>query len=116
MNDENAVMEPETETEATGRKYTPLTDEQKQAATLRRDASLLRKYGQGAEADKLEAQADQIAPVRAHGNKRVDPLAVLTDAEQGQLVQYFKTTKQGFKVIAEHISAAKLAAIAGSIA
>ena len=116
MNDETEVLDSETEVEATGRKYTPLTAEQKQAATLRRDASLLRKYGQTAEADKLEAQADQIAPVRAHGNKRVDPLAVLTDAEQGKLVNHFQTTKKGFKVIAEHISAAKLAAIAGSIA
>lgn len=111
---ETAVMEG---TELTGseRKYTLLTAEQKQAATLRRDASLLRKYGQTAEADKLEAQADAIAPVRASGNKRVDPLAVLTAEEQTKLVNYFKTTKAGFKAIAEHISASKLAAIAEKV-
>jgi len=98
----------------TARKYTPLTNEQKQAATYRRDASLLRKYGQEAKAAELEAQANAIAPVRPSGNKRVDPMEVLTDAEINTLVQYFKTTKAGFKVIAEHIGAKRLAAIANS--
>ena len=107
------VMEQEaTATEATERKYTPLTDVQKQAATFRRDASLLRKYGNDAKAAELEAQADAIAPVRAQSSKRVDPLTVLGPDEQVKLINHFKTTKAGFARIAELVSYKKLAAIA----
>jgi len=106
MSDESAVMEPQAETKE--RKYTPLTDAQKQAATLRRDAALLTKYGNAEKAKELEAQADALAPVRAHTNKRVDPLQVLSAEEQSWLVNYFSTTKKGFAVIARYISAKKL--------
>ena len=102
------VLEPE----VTERKYTPLTDEQKQAATYRRDASLLRKYGNDAKAAELEAQADQIAPVRAQGSKRVDPMTKLTQDEVVKLINHFATTKKGFAKIAEVVSYKKLAAIA----
>ena len=107
------VMEqaPETATEATERKYTPLTDAQKQAATLRREASLLAKYGQTEKAAELNAQADAIASVRAQGSKRVDPLTVLGPDEQVKLISHFKTTKTGLARIAELVSYKKLAAI-----
>ena len=114
MSDESAVMEPQTETEVKERKYTPLTPEQKQAATLRRDASLLRKYGNEAKAKELEAEADALAPIQPKVT-RVDPLVALSPQEQGALQNYFKTTKQGFAKIAEHISYKKLAEIAAGI-
>src|SRR5208283_3522193 len=106
------VMEQEATATATERKYTPLTDVQKQAATFRRDASLLRKYGNDAKAAELEAQADAIAPVRAQSSKRVDPLTVLGPDEQVKLISHFKTTKSGLARIAELVSYKKLAAIA----
>lgn len=112
MSDETAVMEPETESAVSERKYTPLTDAQKQAATYRRDASLLRKYGNDAKAAELEAQADAIAPVRATGNRRVDPMTTLSQEEVVKLINHFKTTKAGFAKIAEIVSYKKLAAIA----
>ena len=90
----------------------PLTPEQKQAATLRREGTLLAKYGQDAKAQELFAQADQIAPQRAV-QVRVDPLAQLSTEEQHYLrVTYFETTKQGFARIAAMVSYKKLAAIA----
>ena len=106
MSDGIEVMEPEVAT--TTRKHTPLTDAQKQAATLRRDATLLKKYGNDAEAAKLVAQADQIAPERSQGAKRIDPLTVLNQEEKQWLINYFATTTKGFAKIAQHISAKKL--------
>ncbi len=47
-----------------GTKRTPLTNEQKQAATLRRDATLLRKYGAVQGAEKLEAEANRVVPAK----------------------------------------------------
>jgi len=108
MSEESAVMEPQAETKE--RKYTPLTDAQKQAATLRRDAALLAKYGNHEKAKELNAQADAIAPASRQG-KRVDPLQVLSADEQSWLINYFGTTKKGFAKIAQHISAKKLANI-----
>lgn len=106
MSDESAVMEVPA-TEAKVRKHTELTAEQKQAATLRRDASLLRKYGNADKAAELEAQADKIAPERKV-SARVDPLTVLNQEEQKWLINYFGCTTKGFAKIAQHISAKKL--------
>jgi hypothetical protein len=100
------------EAPATERKYTPLTDEQRQAATLRRDATLLEKYGQAEKAKELFAQADAIAPARRTGSNRVDPVTALTQDELNKLYNHFKTTKAGFAKIAEIVSYKKLAAIA----
>ena len=107
MNTVDGELEPEV---ATKTRKTPiaLTPEQKQAATLRRDASILRKHGSAAEADKLQAQADQLAPERSQGAKRLDPLTVLNQEEQKWLQNYFMTTTKGFAKIAQHISAKKL--------
>ena len=92
----------------------PLTAAQKQAATLRRDATLLIKYGNEVKAKELFAQADQIAPQRAV-QSRVDPLAQLSTEEQHYLrVTYFETTKQGFARIAAMVSYKKLAAVVQS--
>ena len=105
------VMEQEAvATETKERKYTPLTAAQKQAATLRREAAMVAKYGFADKAKELEAQADAIAPSK-HQGKRVDPLQVLSAEEQSWLVGYFKTTKQGFAKIAQYISARKLSEI-----
>ena len=110
MSDESAVMD-DTEVVEKERKYTPLTDDQKKAATLRRDASLLRKYGNETKAQELEAQANAIAPERPK-QTRVDPISQLSDEEQKALRMYFETTKAGFVKIAQHVSYKKLAAIA----
>ena len=109
MSDGIEVMEPEVAT--TTRKHTPLTDAQKQAATLRRDATLLKKYGNDAEAAKLVAQADQIAPERSVQSKREDPLTLLNQEEQKWLQMYFGCTTKGFAKIAAIVSAKKLEAI-----
>ena len=107
------VMEQEVATK-TRKTPEPLTPEQKQAATLRREGTLLAKYGQDAKAQELFAQADQIAPQRAV-QSRVDPLAQLSTEEQHYLrVTYFETTKQGFARIAAMVSYKKLAAIVES--
>ena len=115
MSDEVAVMEPEVEPK-TRKTPVPLTAEQKQAATLRRDATLLEKYGNTDKAKELYAQADAIAPVRATPNKRVDPLTVLSEEHQKILrTQYFETTKQGLARIAALVSHKKLAEIVASV-
>ena len=103
------------ETETKERKFTPLTDAQKEAAGKRREASLLRKYGYNDKAAALEAEADAIAPVRATGSKRVDPLTALTTDETVKLLNYFATTKKGFAKIAEIVSYKRLAAIAAEL-
>lgn len=99
------------EQEATPKERVALTPEQKQAATLRRDATLMRKYGNEAKAVELEAQADQIAPAGPKQSSRVDPLVALTEDEQKQLRAYFECSKKGFANIAAVVSAKKLAAI-----
>ena len=98
----------------TKRKYTPLTDAQKQAATLRREAAMVAKYGFVEKAAELNAQADKIAPARTTA-RRVDPLATLTQDETVKLINHFKTTKAGFSNIAKHISYKRLAAIAAEV-
>src|SRR5271157_2354103 len=104
------VMEQEVATKT----HKILTPEQRQAAILRREATLLAKYGQDAKAQELFAQADQIAPQRTV-QSRTDPLAQLTTDEQHYLrVTYFETTKQGFARIAALISYKKLAAVVES--
>ena len=104
---EDDLNEPATKT----RKHTPLTDAQKQAATLRRDATLLKKYGNDVDAAKLVAQADQLAPERSAQSKREDPLVVLNQEEKQWLINYFLTTSKGFAKIAAVVSAKKLEAI-----
>lgn len=94
------------------RKHTPLTDVEKQAATLRRDATLLAKYGNQAKADELYAQANQLSPEKPAQGTRVDPLAVLTAEEQAHLRKHFQCSKEGFVNIAAVISAKKLQEIA----
>ena len=112
MSDESAVMEPEAKTKAR-KAYAPLTNEQKEAATLRRDATLLAKYGNATKAAELVAQADKIAPERSNQAKRVDPLIELNAQEQGFLrTSYFETTKKGFAHICALVSYKKLAEIA----
>ncbi len=90
-----------------------LTPAHKQAATLRRDATLLEKYGQHGKAKELFAQADQIAPVSKQ-TKRVDPLAVLTAEDQKKLKDYFRTS-QGFARLAQVVSAKKLEEIVNEL-
>lgn len=111
------VMEQEVETAeapAKVRKHTPLTDDQKKAATLRRDASMLAKYNDAATAAKLRAEADALVPERPNKSVRVDPVAVLTDAEQAKLRKHFQCSKEGFVNIAAVISAKKLQEIAAA--
>jgi hypothetical protein len=111
MADESAVMEPEAETKAR-KAYTPLTNEQKEAATLRRDATLLAKYGNASKAAELVAQADKLAPERSNGAQRINPLIALNAEDQGFLrTAYFETTKAGFAKIAALVSYKKLAEI-----
>jgi hypothetical protein len=100
---EQEVENTETET-ATERKQ--LTADQKQAATLRRDATLLEKYGQKDAAAKLYAQADALAPASKQ-TSRIDPLKVLTASEQNELKNYFRTTA-GFARLCQVVSAKKL--------
>jgi len=99
-----------TESAVTERQRTPLTPEQLQAGTKRREATLLRKYGAIAVAEKLEAEANALAPVTKQ-SKRVDPLTVLDKAQQTALKDYFRTT-QGFARLCQVVSAKKLQEIA----
>lgn len=94
--------------ETAGKVRKQLTDAEKQAATLRRDATLLRKHGAATQAEELEAAAAQLAPVRSAQSKRDDPLVVLNQEEQKWLHNYFQTTKAGFAKIAAVVSAKKL--------
>jgi len=103
ITEENVVDTEATET-VTERK--DLTPEQKRAAALRRDATLLEKYGQAAKAKELYAQADALAPASKQ-SKRVDPLAVLTPQEQNELKNYFRTTA-GFVRLCQIVSAKKM--------
>jgi len=99
------------EQEAPAKERVALTPEQKQAAALRRDATLLRKYGNEQKAKELEAQADQIAPVAAK-TSRVDPMTALSDEEQAYLRKsVFECSKKGFAAIASVVSYKKLAAM-----
>ena len=104
------VMEQEQTT--TRKPQRPLTDDQKKAAGMRREASLLKKYGHNDEAAKLEAQATLLAPASKQG--RPDPLKVLTAEEQKALRDYFRTT-QGFARLAQVVSAKKLQEIASEL-
>jgi hypothetical protein len=115
MSDESAVMEPEVEPKVR-KAYTPLTNEQKEAATLRRDATLLAKYGNASKAAELVAQADKLAPERSNGAQRINPLIALNAQDQSFLrTSYFETTKAGFAKIAALVPYNKLAKIATSV-
>lgn len=87
----------------------PLTDAQKQAASLRRDASLLEKYGQAEKAAELHKQADQLAPASAQG-KRVDPMKALSNDEKKWLKDYFRSN-EGFAALCKVVSYNKLKAM-----
>ena len=104
---ESAVMEQEQAAPAVKQ---PMPAEQKQAATMRRDATLLRKYGDEKKAAELEAQADKLFPVEKKSG-RVDPLSVLDKTQQTALKDYFRTT-QGFARLCQVVSAKKLQEIA----
>ena len=88
----------------------PMSVEQKEAATLRRDATLLAKYGDSEKAAELIAQADKLFPASAKQGKRVNPLTVLSADEQKALKDYFRTSK-GFERLAQVVSAKKLSDI-----
>ncbi len=96
----------------TTRVHTPLTPDQKQAATLRREASMLKKYGNVDQAKELEAKADALAPQK--NSTRVDPLKVLSPESQKALRDYFRTT-QGFARLSQVVSAKKLQELAGEL-
>lgn len=84
-----------------------LSVEQKEAASLRRDATLLRKYGNDAKADELEAKADKLFPQSKHQGKRVNFLSVSSSDDQKALKDYFRTAK-GFERLCDVVSAKKL--------
>lgn len=108
------VMEQDTagvvEAPAKERKYTPLSDVEKQAATLRRDATLLRKYGNETKAAELEAQANQLAPEKPKVGK-VDPLTAFSPEDQAKIRKYFECSKDGFTKLAPIVGYKKLAAV-----
>ncbi len=80
-----------------------LTPAQKEAATLRRDAALLNKYGNTAKANELLAQAQALAPV-GERTQRVDPLTELSKEEQHKLRAHFSITVDGFKLLTQVVS------------
>ena len=111
--DNEALLDETNVTEGAPVERKQLTAEQKRAATLRRDATLLEKYGQKEAATKLYAQADALAPASKQSS-RVDPLKVLTPAEQNELKNYFRSTA-GFARLCQVVSAKKLQEIVEEI-
>ena len=106
------VIDETAELEAAGKRERPqLTDAQKQAAGLRREITMLSKYpGNEAHIAKLQAQADELAPVAAKQG-RTDPLRALTADEQHKLRTHFEITKGGFAKLAAVVSYKKLAEV-----
>jgi hypothetical protein len=103
-----------TGTETKERNRTPLTPEQRQAAGIRREITMLQKYpGNEKVIADLTKQADALAPASKQ-SKRVDPLAVFTTKEQNDLKNYFRTTA-GFARLCQVVSAKKLQEIVEGI-
>lgn len=85
------------------------TDEQKQAITMRREATMLRKYGHEDEAKKLEAQANVLAPAGKQ-SQRDDPMKLLSAEDQTKLKEYFRKSA-GFARLCQVVSYKKLSEI-----
>jgi len=114
MSDGTAVIDEKAEMEA-AKTRTPLTAEQKKAAGIRREITLLQKYpGNEATIAKLQAEADALAPASVHAS-RVDPMTALTPEEQQKLRTHFQCSKAGFPAIAAVVSYNKLVEIASKL-